>query len=103
MEFTQTILHSPKIQLLFREESASIVPKLLQVTLDFHSMLVRSVLTVEIRKSVAKNAPENRLSIVSFVLVVIQTVQILLKKYVLPDSEFLMFVMVVKQLVNVHF
>nr|WP_242850585.1 hypothetical protein [Clostridium lundense] len=66
-------------------------------------MLVRSVLTVEIRTSVAKNAPENRLAIVSFVLLVIQTAQILLKKSALSDSEFLMFVTVVRPLVNVHF
>ncbi|WP_346917386.1 hypothetical protein [Clostridium sp.] len=52
-------------------------------------MLVRIPLTVEIRTSVAKNAPENRLSTVRFVLLVIQTVQSLLKKSVLPDSEFL--------------
>lgn len=63
-------------------------------------MIVRIALTVEIRTSVAKNAPENQLSTVSFVLPVIQTVQSLLKKSVLPDSEFLMFVMIVKPLVN---
>lgn len=63
-------------------------------------MIVRIALTVEIRTSVANNAPENQLSTVSFVLPVIQTVQSLLKKSVLPDSEFLMFVMIVKPLVN---